>query len=169
MKINIPKATLIKAIGESKGCIVAIPIPKKIANKIKIPGEVPVEEMHITVVYLESGQDINFITELMKKFSEKMEKGIELEIGGVGRFQKEDKDVIYASVNSFGLEKLRTAILKELDDFEIGYSKEHGFTAHISLAYVDRDDDTPTLPEKALTSWVVDFIEIWHNDTRISL
>lgn len=169
MKINIPKATLIKAIGESKGCIVAIPIPKKVAKKIKLPDGLEEEEMHITVVYLESGQDINFITELMKKFSEKMEKGIELEIGGIGRFHKEDKDVIYASVSSFSLEKLRTAILKELDDFDIEYSKVHGFTPHISLAYVDKDDDTPTLPEKALTSWVVDFIEIWHNDTRISL
>jgi 2'-5' RNA ligase len=171
MKITLPPLTLLKALGESRGCIVAIPVLSKVAKRIKLKGPKAEKEkdMHITVVYLESGQDINFIVELMKKFSEKMERGIKLEIQGVGRFQKDDEDVIYASVNSFALEKLRTAILKELDTFDIKYDKTFGFIPHITLEYVKKTKPTPKLPEDALMTWEVDSIEIWHDEEHISL
>jgi 2'-5' RNA ligase len=57
-------------------------------------------------------------------------------IGGYGVFANGDEKVIYASLDAPELPALRQALCDQLDQLGIEYAKDHGFTPHITLAYI---------------------------------
>lgn len=59
-------------------------------------------------------------------------------ISGIGRFTGGDKDVIYASFDSPGLTEFRQGLVEALEHVGVPTLANHGFTPHITLAYVDK-------------------------------
>lgn len=70
-------------------------------------------------------------------------------IGGVGRFFNDRPDdptnAIYASFDSPELPAFRQSIVNILNKNGIAYPDEHGFTPHITLAYIDKYQPTPPI------------------------
>ena len=70
-------------------------------------------------------------------------------IGGIGRFNGSEtsggQDVIYASFDAPNLAEFRQELVEALEDAEAPIAKNHGFTPHITLAYVDKDAEMPPL------------------------
>lgn len=139
---------IIKADGHT-GTMVALHLPREVADQVAIPdGEAP-ETMHVTVAYL--GKDL---TEAQKsgalvacrRIAQKCGP-IKAMIGGVGRFSashtSEGKDVIYLSVDSPDLTRMHPMLIDELAIEGIVPSNAHGYVPHITLAYVATTARTP--------------------------
>lgn len=167
MKINIPQILVRKSHGEPKGAIVALDVPEHVAKALCasgiLPDALPWTEMHVTLAYIESGL---YDEDILEAFSEFNFPPFEVSIGGIGRFMHEDQDVIYASIDGYGLEHLRSAVLDRLSECGITYSTTHGFTPHATIAYVPKDMHTPLFSEEIKHSWMVNAIQVWYNNLR---
>ena len=158
-----------KSHGEPKGTIVAIPVPGEIADRLCMSGGIPAGEMHISLAYIKDYHDIQTLVQIVGLFTAQHPLLPIMKIGGVGRFFHEGEDVLYAAVDSPTLSGFRENLMKHLDQFSIPYSMEHGFTPHITIAYIDKSLPTPRLSEEVALSWVVSSIEVWNNNVRFSL
>lgn len=150
------KAALFDVSGhERSGVMVALFPPPDVARKIAVreSGE-PVEDLHMTLAYyggadgLTSAQ-IATIVRTVEMLS--MEHGpVMATLGGIGRFAASEtsdgQDVFYASVDSPVVESLRRSLC--MADYRVAPVRSHGFTPHISLAYIDPDDELP------VTKWM---------------
>jgi 2'-5' RNA ligase len=139
---------IIKADGHT-GTMVALHLPRAVAEQVAIPGGESPESMHITVVYL--GKDLteeqkSGALAAVRRISQKSGP-IKAMLGGVGRFSashtSEGKDVIYLSVDSPDLTRIRPQLLEELAAEGIVPSNAHGYVPHITLAYVATTARTP--------------------------
>ena len=135
--------------GGHTGVMIALKIPPKVANKIKVKGGEPVKTMHVTIAYL--GKQLS---ESQKKAALKMTRTIastvnnlRITLGGVGRFSasstSEGKDVVYLSVDSPDLHVVRTKLESMLKTAGVPIAMDHGFVPHVTLAYIDKKAKTP--------------------------
>ncbi len=123
-----------------------------VASELAINGEEPAEELHVTLVYLGDMQDQDAKPDVFKlagigKFIAGAFPPLVGKIGGLGRFKSDgdsgDADPVYASVDVPGLAELRTMLARTLKARDIFVAEDHGFTPHITLAYVPGDAPTP--------------------------
>lgn len=131
------------------GTMVALHLPRETAEKIAIPGGESPESMHITVAYL--GKDLTDVQKsgalcAVRRIAQKCGP-IKATLGGVGRFSashtSEGKDVIYLSVDSPDLTRMRPMLIDELAIEGIVPSNAHGYVPHVTLAYVPTTARTP--------------------------
>lgn len=113
------------------------------------------EDMHITLALLPNlpfpALSPDGVAEVVRSFARGWQ-GIAGDINGIGRFQNTDEhDVIYASFDSPLLPAFRQALLYALLGNGIDPLQDHGFTAHATLAYVDKNFPTPTIPLRPFT------------------
>ena len=145
-------APFAKAIEKSKqhtGTMVALHLPPDLASRIALPdGEAP-STMHVTLAYL--GKDLTDEQKLaalcaVRRFAQRSGV-VHASLGGVGRFSAstttEGRDVVYLSVDSPDITRLRPILLDELAAEGLVPSNVHGFVPHVTLAYVPVDAPTP--------------------------
>lgn len=101
--------------------------------------------IHLTVAYLGklSDEDIKKLDPLVKELCAGFELELTAKLGGIGTFlpsnTSDNKYVAYVSIDCPGLELLRVEIIKALYDRGFSIPMDHGFTPHVTLAYVDED------------------------------
>lgn len=132
------------------------------------------EDMHVTLCYLGDANGWNHkradIENALMAFAFS-HAPIEGVVGGVGRFNasvnSEGMDVIYASFDAPNLPEFRQDLVKLLDNLDVEISRAHGYTPHITLAYVERGSDMPNL---ALETMALSFrkVTLYWGDERIS-
>jgi 2'-5' RNA ligase len=132
------------------------------------------EDMHVTLCYLGDAAGWNHkradIENALMTFAFSHEP-IEGVVGGVGRFNasvnSEGMDVIYASFDAPNLPEFRQDLVKLLDELGVEVSRAHGYTPHITLAYVERGSDMPNL---ALETMALSFrkVTLYWGDERVS-
>lgn len=141
--------TLIIKGGDHKGTMIALHLPKKIANQVALRGGESPDDMHITLAYLGKG-----LTEKQKKAAAKVVRrfaglalGIKASLSGVGRFSasesSEGRDVIYLSVDSTDLTRLHPYLMELLSQAGLKSGSDHGFTPHVTLTFVEKNEKTP--------------------------
>lgn len=124
------------------GTMVALHIPHDIAKQVAIPGGESPETMHVTVAYL--GKDLTdeqksgaFVA--CRRIAQKCGP-IKALLGGVGRFSasstSEGNDVIYLSVDSPDLTRMRPMLIEELAIEGVVPNNLHGYVPHVTLAYI---------------------------------
>jgi 2'-5' RNA ligase len=64
-------------------------------------------------------------------------------VSGVGRFTGDDVDPVYLSFDCPELNGFREALVAHLEDAGVPVKKDHGFTPHITLAYVEPGAELP--------------------------
>lgn len=143
------------------GVMVAYFLSEEVAAQLAaLPGvETPPEEMHITLAYLGSVDDLSDTQVAHALLAAQQVAndwfGNEGNINGIGRFNasasSDGKDVIYAVVDVPGLDALRNVILDQLGQRGIPIISSHGFNPHVTLAYIDAGspspiDYVPTIP-----------------------
>lgn len=153
---------------EPKEILIAIPVPQSIADSLAVDGGIDPEDMHITLAYIDEDQgvDMGKMREMVSSVAEKI-SSFPIEISGIGKFDHDDVDILYASVDSAMLAHLHHILLEQLvEHCGVDPSMEHGFNPHITLSYIDKDEPLPDMGEDILQDWRVDSIEIWKDSGR---
>lgn len=135
------------------GVMVALfPSPEVAAQIAAIPGvSIAPEQLHITLAYIASA-DMLSDAQIAKVIVEteclaKENDPIIGTINGMGRFNasqsSDGQDVVFAVVDLPGLDEVRAKLIEELDECECEVSDDHGFTPHMTLAYIDPGGVSP--------------------------
>jgi 2'-5' RNA ligase len=115
----------------------------------------PVDEMHLTLAFLGNTADMDVdeeqVAEALKDFA-LGEFGIVGQISGIGRFKavEGNTDALYASFDAPDLPDFRQALVAALEQAGVSVSKDHGFTPHVTLAYLGSEDPTPEIDIPAI-------------------
>ncbi len=127
----------------SDGCMIALYPPANVAETLAVDGGLPPEEMHVTVAYLGDAADIDgdIFREVVAELAGR--QPFTAQLAGHARFTGGDKDVIVALIDSADLEDLRRDTLDVLAERDIQPPREHGFTAHLTITYLDADEPSP--------------------------
>lgn len=161
------KAELFQAAGPHTGLLIAVWLEPELAATLAIEGGEPPEQLHLTICYC---GDANAMTDVqvaraIAAVSETamMWGPLSGQIAGVGRFNatesSDGKDVLYANVDVPGLAEMRSHLASSLDWAGAPPLRNHGYTPHITLAYMEQGADLPiqridTLPFAIRSLWV---------------
>jgi len=147
-----------------KGVMVAFFVPRDEAEMLALDeGQAP-ERLHITLAYLGEVDQIENLDKLPAVLAQwaEAQDPVTGHIGGVGLFNKREEDgtqAFYASYDSPEIQPLRADLVDHLESHGYGLASEHGFTPHITLAYVSEDPPTTT----------VDPVEIGFTEVTLSI
>lgn len=127
----------------SDGCMIALYPPPEVAATLTVDGGLPAADMHVTVCYLGDAADIDgdLLREVVAELAER--QPFTAQLAGHARFTGGDKDVIVALVDSADLEDLRRDTLDALYERGIQPPRDHGYTAHLTITYLDASDEAP--------------------------
>lgn len=127
----------------SDGCMIALYPPAELAAELTVDGGLPPEDLHVTVVYC--GDAIDVDAEAFRQTVEDLaaREPVTATISGLARFTGGDKDVLVALVDSAALEDLRRDAMDALIEQGIKVPRDHGYTAHCTLTYLDPDEPAP--------------------------
>lgn len=109
------------------------------------------QDMHITLAYLGDMNELDIeqaaLTTMVQRFS-RISASLSGIVSGVGRFNTDDGDgtnPVYASVDMPGLPEWRQSLVDHFRLRGVPVSMKHGFTPHITLAYLPESDPTPNI------------------------
>jgi 2'-5' RNA ligase len=128
----------------SGSCMIALYPPPEVAERLAIPDGLPADEIHLTVAYTGDCADVDEFTLAAAASSLAARQPVAATISGHARFTGgDDGDVIVALVDSPMLDALRRTAVDALATRGIAIPSEHGFTAHMTLCYLDPGDPDP--------------------------
>ena len=138
------------------GVMIALYPPPELAAALALPGGEAAPELHVTLAYLGRRSGMGALgMERVRAALGRIRDGALLAplagvLGGVGRFSatesSDGKDVVYASVDVPGLEWLRAAVVRAIENSGadgVAVRANHGFVPHLTLAYVDPAAPSP--------------------------
>lgn len=127
----------------SDGCMIALYPPAETAKALAVDGGLPPDDMHVTVAYLGDASEIDpdVLRDVVEQLAER--QAFTAQISGAARFTAGDKDVIVALIDSADLEDLRRDTLDALHSHGIEIPRDHGYTSHCTLSYLDADEPSP--------------------------
>lgn len=127
----------------SDGCMIALYPPPDLAEKLAVDGGLPPDEMHVTICYLGDAADIDgdVLREVTAELAER--QPITAQLAGHARFTGGEQDVIVALIDSPDVEDLRRDTLDALYERGIQPPRDHGYTSHCTVTYLDPDDEAP--------------------------
>lgn len=133
------------------GLLVALWLDAETASQMAVSGGEPAEKLHVTLCYVPDATDWDELT--TARAIAAVDRAVSWapvltgKVGGYGRFSASEtsdaQEVFYASVDMPRLNDLRESVTMELREAGIGPSEVHGYTPHITLAYLDPDADNP--------------------------
>jgi 2'-5' RNA ligase len=160
----IPQQPAPPATGHT-GVMVAFYLPPLAASQLARPGGELPEELHLTLAYLGDTSDLDpsariLIDKILADFAS-YQSPIGGEVSGIGLFNTPEggeTNAFYASFDSPRLAKFRAAIVDQLRWADVEVVSNHGFTPHITLAYIPKGKPLPAVELPALP---VVFESVW--------
>lgn len=141
---------------QHSGLLVALWLDAETAQQLAVDGGEPADSLHLTLCYAPPDSagwdDLRQARVIAAVEREAFSQSVRGRIGGYGRFiateSSDGKDVFYAAVDAPGLESFRSGIVAALHEAGVLPSTTHGYTPHITLAYLDTGAANPvdTLP-----------------------
>lgn len=136
---------------QNKGLMIGFWLNQEIATLLCLERGEPPESLHLTLTFhgnsdeMERSQIENILQSVESFAGEQPPiKGI---VSGFGRFNasesSDSRDVVYASFDAPDLPEFRQELVKRLQEIGAAPFKNHGFTPHITLAYIDQSESTP--------------------------
>lgn len=129
--------------GFSDSCMIALYPPADLAEPLTLEGGLPAEEMHVTVAYCGKAADVDASVLLAVAQGLAARPPIRGSFSGSARFSGGESDVAVALVDSADLEDLRRDLLDALGQAAVTVPREHGFTAHLTRAYIAPEAPAP--------------------------
>jgi len=109
----------------------------------------PQDNLHITLLYIGKADDLENKKDLIKTAIEnfaKKSKPVSGVVGGVGCFNGDENGrPFYASFDSSDLNDMVQGLSSTMESLGIELDKTHGFTPHITLAYLDPETEIPQI------------------------
>lgn len=104
---------------------------------LALPDGLDPNEIHVTIVYVGNAADVDPVA--LKTVAQQLSRrgAITAQVSGAARFVGGEKDVLVALVDSPDLEDLRRDALDRCGAQGITVPREHGFTAHATMGYVE--------------------------------
>lgn len=123
--------------------MVALYPTAKEAGHYSITGGLSPEKMHVTMAYLGLAKDVDkeAVDKALRSLAAR--EPFAARVSGHARFTGSDQDVLVALVDSPFIEMLRIDLLKALKAQGVSTPRDHGFTPHMTLAYMDPQALTP--------------------------
>jgi 2'-5' RNA ligase len=119
-------------------CMIALYPPPDVADQLAIPGGLAPGDIHLTVAFTGDCADVDQFTLVAAALALAARPPVTATISGHARFTGgDDGDVIVALADSPALDVLRRDTEAALAARGITLPSEHGFTAHMTVAYVD--------------------------------
>ncbi len=157
------------------GVMIALAIPEPIGkqllaieDQLPVGSEItPLDELHLTLAFLGKAPNLSVTPEtvasLLKVFAAKHGplRGV---IGGIGRFnglEASDRVALYTSFDSPDLAEFRHDLVEMLEAAGILVGAEHGFTPHITLAYVPAEAAELPAEVPSIPAGVSDIVLAW--------
>lgn len=141
---------------QHSGILVALWLDEDTAEELALSGGEPADNLHVTVCYCGDADDMSEIERarvlVAVENEARYQPMITGRVGGYGRFLASDtsdgQDVFYAAVDIPDLAGFRERIDMALMGAGCEPSRAHGYTPHITLAYLDPGAKNPvdTLP-----------------------
>lgn len=131
------------------GVMVAFYAPADVAQELADANRTPPSDMHVTLAYLgKAGEvpDAGKLADVVEAFAADA-RPVDGVVSGTGRFTAGDPaegDPFYASVDAPDLPGMRQRLITALTDAGFTPKSDHGFTPHMTLAYLPKDAPTPT-------------------------
>ncbi|MFJ4902798.1 2'-5' RNA ligase family protein [Streptomyces sp. NPDC088727] len=132
------------AVDNSDGVMVAFVPPCEIAEQLAREGGQPADDLHVTLAYLGNATDctpeqLKLLPQIVSSWAMR-QKPVSLRIGGSGKFSNSHKGqhVLYASVDIPSGAQLHADLARYLQGHGYQLPSEHGWTPHLTLAYVDQ-------------------------------
>ena len=114
----------------------------------------PIENLHLTLAFLGDSNETALATNkdrliaAVKQWAVEQGKPLEGMINGLGRFfhsEDDDTNAVYVAPDVPGLPELRQSLVEWIEQSGFDYAQNHGFTPHITVAYVPLDAPTPAI------------------------
>ena len=114
----------------------------------------PKEDLHLTLVFLGDSSEAPLangrrqVAKAVQEWAVQKGKPLKGTINGVGRFFNEESDgtnAVYVSPDVPGLPELRQSLCEALHASGFDYAENHGFTPHLTVAYVPLEAPTPDM------------------------
>jgi len=125
---------------------IVLPLPLELATQLVAEGSrVPAPELHCTLAYFPalSDEQLDAAIAVTAEWAEHT-PAIAALLGGVGRFAGVGNvDPVWHSVDAPALDAARASLLEGLAAVGLAPSSEHGYTPHVTVAYVPRDHQLP--------------------------
>lgn len=150
------------------GVAISFMVPGSTASALALPlkGALPASELHLTLAYIgdtaEQEIDRDALVNHLQTFVT-TQNALRISINGAGFFQNDPKP-IWLAVESPELPAFRQALIQHLDDGGFHYNNEHGFTPHITLAYIGGDQPLPNFELKKLNFIVGDLTLMYEGE-----
>lgn len=160
-----PTAKQQESKGANTGAMVALMIPSESAKQLaaltaaavkSCCHPLPAEDLHITLALLGDVADIPvarvpMVQRALRELAGN-HRALQGHIAGVGRFdaQPGERPALLALPDIPGLSELRQGIVSCVQDVLVSVNQEHGYTPHITLAYLEPGVDMPVLELPAL-------------------
>lgn len=140
--------TLVGASDEpdySAHAMVALYPDLKEVQQYALTDGLPPEKMHVTMAYLGLAEHVDKAAVQKALEALPAREPFAARISGHARFTGGEEDVLVALVDSPHIEQLRIDLLKALKAQGVGVPGDHGFTPHMTLAYMDPQALSPVV------------------------
>lgn len=153
------------------GVAIVLPVPPEDAKAFALEDGLAPEELHCTLAYLGDASELpeetlDAVRQAVEAWSARAP--FTAKVGGIGRFAGApgEDDVVYLPVDAPRLPAERAELLQALADAGAPASADHGFNAHVTLSYIEPEDDLPT---HRVEPRAVRFssVELWIGDDHI--
>lgn len=136
------------------------------AEAVRMDGGEELDELHVTLGYLGRAAELppKWLETLHSQAGAAAQQSGPLvgTLGGLGRFSasasSDGRDVIYATPNVIGLVELRQKLASACAAAGVPFRANHGFTPHMTLAYVDPG---APMPVQRFEPMAVHFDSVW--------
>lgn len=136
----------------SGSAMLALYPPPDLAKALALDGGLDPAGMHVTLVYVGDAAHVDpqALNAAAKALADRWP--LAAQISGSARFTGADRDVLVALVDSPDLEDLRRDAVARCAEHGITVPREHGYTAHLTRAYIDPADPAALERTEPLTA-----------------
>ncbi|WP_157953328.1 2'-5' RNA ligase family protein [Streptomyces sp. MH60] len=132
------------AVLHDKGVMVALVPPREVAEQLAREDGQPADQLHVTLAYLGNTSDytreqLQLLPQIVGAWAVRR-KPVHVRIGGIGTFNNAFKGehVLWAAADIPDGAQMHSSLAHYLEGHGYRLPSEHGWTPHLTLAYVDR-------------------------------